>query len=268
MKAYSKAILKISIFIYLFFMLEILVYFFTGLFTKDMYTQRIFLHLIQITILIFVGKSINDDHYEEENYYTSLNISKISINSILTACLMGVLLNIFILTLFKIKLTIWGISDSYIAYAESMKASNFITKALVVFIIVPIFEELFFRGLILEELKRLTKSIHTSNLIQAILFGLIHALFFRKLLTFFLGLVIGYIYIKTKSIIIPIIIHMVNNLASYYIGGIIDQPYYILTNITTLSAIAVLSLIGIIILMFYICSHANSKNYSHVNSIE
>ncbi len=75
----------------------------------------------------------------------------------------------------------------------------------------PIVEELLFRGVMLHRFTfkwGLKKAILTSSLI----FGVLHADFIGA---FIFGLVMCILYIKTGTIIIPIIAHMLNNLLAY-----------------------------------------------------
>ena len=48
-------------------------------------------------------------------------------------------------------------------------------------------------------------------LISAIVFGVIHFNIIQGLGAFFGGLFYGYIYVKTKNLFVPIIIHLINN---------------------------------------------------------
>lgn len=76
--------------------------------------------------------------------------------------------------------------------------------------IVPAFcEEYLFRGAILTNLLPFGKS--TAIFASAFLFGFMHQNPVQMLYTMLMGIVIGYIYVKTKSIWVCIILHGVNN---------------------------------------------------------
>lgn len=76
--------------------------------------------------------------------------------------------------------------------------------------IVPAFcEEYLFRGAILTNLLPFGKS--TAIFASAFLFGLMHQNPMQMLYTMLMGVVIGYIYVKTKSIWVCIILHGINN---------------------------------------------------------
>jgi membrane protease YdiL (CAAX protease family) len=80
----------------------------------------------------------------------------------------------------------------------------------------PILEEVLFRGIILDGfLKRYNpkKAIFWS----AFLFGLFHLNPWQFIPGFLIGLLLGYIYLKTRSLIPVILVHMVNNSFSYLV---------------------------------------------------
>jgi sodium transport system permease protein len=70
-------------------------------------------------------------------------------------------------------------------------------------------EELLFRGLILSGLRRLGP--WPALLISSLLFAVAHASIYRLLPTFCLGLLLGYIVLKTGSLFCSMIIHALNN---------------------------------------------------------
>lgn len=88
---------------------------------------------------------------------------------------------------------------------------------LTVGIAAPILEELIFRGLIL---KGLLERYPAKKAIiwSAIIFGVIHLNPWQFVPAFVIGLFIGWIYWKTKSIWPGVFIHFVNNSFSFYVG--------------------------------------------------
>lgn len=91
------------------------------------------------------------------------------------------------------------------------EVSVFFVLSIISTAIVPaICEEYLFRGAILTNLLPYGKT--TAILGSAILFGLMHQNPFQLLYTTLMGVVIGYVYVKTKSIWACMIIHFANNL--------------------------------------------------------
>lgn len=80
-------------------------------------------------------------------------------------------------------------------------------------ILAPIFEELIFRGIILNGLlKRYSPLL--SIVVSSLLFAAVHLNPWQFVSAFILGLFIGWVYLRTKSILLAIIIHAFNNFAA------------------------------------------------------
>lgn len=75
----------------------------------------------------------------------------------------------------------------------------------------PLVEELLFRGVLFEEIKR-ECSLKTTIFLTALIFGFYHFNIIQSPNTFFMGLVLAYVYYKTKSIKCSIIVHATNNI--------------------------------------------------------
>lgn len=74
----------------------------------------------------------------------------------------------------------------------------------------PAMEEFVFRGVILAGLLK-KYSVKKSIVISALLFGIIHLNGIQVINAFFLGIFIGYIYVKTKSIYLCMYFHILFN---------------------------------------------------------
>jgi len=72
-------------------------------------------------------------------------------------------------------------------------------------------EELFFRGVVLRVSYQGTKNLHLGVLFSAILFSVIHFEFEHILSISFMGILLGYLYVYTGSILAPIALHFLNN---------------------------------------------------------
>ncbi len=72
-------------------------------------------------------------------------------------------------------------------------------------------EELLFRGVLIRFFKKCFSNIHIAVIVSAVLFSAFHFQFYGFLPRFFLGLVLGYAFVFTSSLWIPIILHFLNN---------------------------------------------------------
>ena len=74
-------------------------------------------------------------------------------------------------------------------------------------ILAPIVEEFFFRGVILQRLIKKT-SVWGGILISSLLFGILHA---DIIGAFIFGIITALLFIRTGNLLIPILVHMLNN---------------------------------------------------------
>jgi len=72
-------------------------------------------------------------------------------------------------------------------------------------------EELFFRGVIMRVSFQGTKNMHLGVLLSAVLFALVHMEFSNFLAILFMGVLLGYLYVYTGSLLVPIGLHFLNN---------------------------------------------------------
>lgn len=78
----------------------------------------------------------------------------------------------------------------------------------------PILEEVFFRGLLLERLSR-GWSAFAAVVASAAVFGIIHLNPPQSVNAFVIAIVMGYIYLRTRSLVPVIVIHAINNGLAY-----------------------------------------------------
>ncbi len=78
-----------------------------------------------------------------------------------------------------------------------------------VVILAPIFEELIFRGMILNALTKYNKMF--AIIVTSLLFGLLHLNITQAIPAFFMSLVLCYMYVQTDSILVTILAHAGNN---------------------------------------------------------
>ena len=92
---------------------------------------------------------------------------------------------------------------------------------LVLVIAAPILEELIFRGIILDGLLNKYSPLK-SILISSLLFGLVHLNPWQFITGFIIGIFAGWIYYKTRSLSLAIIIHATANLSGFLLRIIVD----------------------------------------------
>ena len=88
------------------------------------------------------------------------------------------------------------------------------TMIVLAVIMAPIFEEIVFRGIIQKGLINKGMNSATAIIISSVVFGLVHGNPWQFVGAVLLGCVLGLVYHKTKSLLLPILLHAFNNLCS------------------------------------------------------
>ena len=130
----------------------------------------------------------------------------------------------------NLVMTIYPASGD-LALAEQIMSAIFgdapgLWAVLLVIALAPaVFEELAFRGFILSGCQSL-KSDFKAIVISSILFGLAHSILQQSIITFFLGCLIGFIAVRTKSLIPCVLYHFVHNGVSVSISMVNEQTLF------------------------------------------
>jgi len=105
------------------------------------------------------------------------------------------------------------IFEKYESIMESMMSGqNFILEMVTVGILAPILEEIIYRGLIFDQLRRNIPLV-PALVIQALIFGVVHLNIVQSSYAFLIGLLMGIALVRSGSILLPISIHMGMNLS-------------------------------------------------------
>ncbi|WP_333662493.1 type II CAAX endopeptidase family protein [Chishuiella changwenlii] len=86
---------------------------------------------------------------------------------------------------------------------------------IMVCILAPIFEEIIFRGIILKGMLNFKVNPITAILINGFIFGCAHMNPWQFIGAGFLGVIFGYIYYRTRSLFLPMLLHFLNNALSF-----------------------------------------------------
>lgn len=100
------------------------------------------------------------------------------------------------------------------AFLKMNSPADLIYNLIIIALIPAIGEELLFRGLIQQLLKGMFNNIHLAVLFSAIFFSSMHLQFYGFLPRMILGMVLGYLFVWSGSLWLPIAAHFVNNAAT------------------------------------------------------
>ncbi|MDP9960969.1 CPBP family intramembrane glutamic endopeptidase [Chryseobacterium lathyri] len=129
--------------------------------------------------------------------------------------MMGMMLiSEFITSLIPTTGPFWG--KYYDFFSQLMEQLTFepVIMIIMTVIMAPIFEEIIFRGIIQKGL--INKGVNPQRAIfyASVIFGLVHANPWQFVGAVLLGCVLGLVYYKTKSLLLPMLLHGFNNLCS------------------------------------------------------
>lgn len=106
-----------------------------------------------------------------------------------------------------------SIDDAAALSPVSETYGQMLAALLSMLVIAPVFEEILFRGLVLGELCRVMRPWAAVG-VQAVLFGVCHGVLFQSLFAAAVGVLLGFIYLKTESIKCAAVCHGIFNLSA------------------------------------------------------
>ncbi len=98
-----------------------------------------------------------------------------------------------------------------------------IPAMIMVSLLAPIFEELVFRKFIIDRTQRYGEMV--AIMYSSLAFGLFHCNLYQFFYAFVIGIVLGYVYIRTGNIILTIIMHMCVNASSSILAPLAPTVY-------------------------------------------
>ena len=116
-------------------------------------------------------------------------------------------------------------NELIIAFLNVKSMGGMMFNVFMIAIIPAVGEEFLFRGVILRLFKEWTKNAHIAVLVSAFLFSALHMQFYGFLPRLLLGIILGYLFVWSGSLWIPMLIHFINNafaIIYIYATGSID----------------------------------------------
>ncbi len=106
----------------------------------------------------------------------------------------------------------------------------------IIVICAPIMEELLFRKVLIDRTAQFGEGV--SIVFSGLVFGLFHGNLVQFAYAFFLGAMFGFIYVKTRNILYPIILHMITNFLGSFVGSLILEVSRYMEFVTELSELS------------------------------
>lgn len=108
---------------------------------------------------------------------------------------------------------LYSVSSAYDEVSEVLYGGKLVLEFVGLGLLIPIVEELIFRGLIYRRLREYT-SLGTGAVLSALIFGIYHGNLVQGVYAFLLGLLFVYVYERYHTMAAPILFHMAANLLS------------------------------------------------------
>ena len=109
-------------------------------------------------------------------------------------------------------------------------------------ILAPISEELLFRGLTLRFLRGAGVKFAAANVIQALFFGILHMNLVQGIYAFAVGLVLGYVAGKCRTVFLPILLHLCFNIAGTVLAALLSgNTGWLMQGILTVAGVLMLT---------------------------
>jgi len=109
-------------------------------------------------------------------------------------------------------------------FLEMESLSDYIINIIMIGIFAAVGEELLLRGILQPLFIKIFKNAHAGIWIAAFLFSFIHFQFYGFFARLFMGAILGYLFLYTRNLWIPIIIHFFNNAMAVTIVYITKVP--------------------------------------------
>ncbi len=115
-------------------------------------------------------------------------------------------------------------------FLEMNSMKDFIYAFVMVALLPAIGEELMFRGIVQRVFREWFKNVNTAIIVTAVLFSAMHMQFYGFIPRMLLGILLGYLYVWSGSLWLPILAHLVNN------GAAVILTYLFKSQLTTFDA--------------------------------
>jgi membrane protease YdiL (CAAX protease family) len=142
------------------------------------------------------------------------------------------------------------VTTEYAQLSESFFKGNLLIELLGLGIIIPIVEEMVFRGLMYERIKEFL-DLKWAVFVAALSFGVVHGNLVQGIFSFFLGLLMIYVYERFHSLLAPILFHVVSNVLAVvqtetgWLDGLFSGPVVFYGSTVAMCAV----LIGMVLLI-------------------
>ena len=169
---------------------------------------------LPLLLLIYIAKS--------KRKQNSLNEKKLHFKFFPLKLLPVVIIVTYSILIINMEVTSWiPIPDWLMEWLKELSRDD-IWGFLIIAVAAPLLEEILMRGIVLDGMLKNYKP-WKAIIWSAVLFGALHLNLWQFISAFLMGIVMGYLYWKTKSIWICIIIHALNNGTAFFLMSLYPE---------------------------------------------
>jgi uncharacterized protein len=158
----------------------------------------------------------------QQNLWASCDFSKLQFQAIIKVLLLGLAYNCFFTVFAQITLLNRLFPDHH-QIVSRLLGGNFWFALLIVGMMAPSFEEILFRGIVFNELRKII-SLPLAIIFQGLVFGLYHMNALQSIYGMVLGILAALVYIWVKSLWGPILMHISFNSLSIMMSRVNVVP--------------------------------------------
>ena len=196
------------------------------------------------------------------DFFSNVKGEKVKITTIILYAVLDTLFSFsFVFILINL------IPSSSSGYGDLYEMKSFWEALVMTGIFGPITEEIIYRGIIFRGLRGRYKQ-GTALIISALIFAIFHGSPAQIINSFFAGIILGFVFVKTGSLIIPISMHCINNIVFTFLDYISTLfPHYgpIIINFTYEIPVwihIIISSLSIVLLLIVINNTGKTKAVS------
>ena len=198
-------------------------------------------YLLPLPIIIYLMKRIESESIEKHSLSIKTFLKYFAVT--LTLMWAGNIIGL-VITILLGGLTQTSISNPV---QDMINSTNIWLNLLLISIIGPVFEEFFFRKLLVD--RTIKYGARVSIILSAVIFGFFHGNLNQFFYAFFIGGFFAYVYIKTGNIIYPILLHIAVNLMGSVVSLFVTTSVETITSGTVYPADLAIVLIYILIVV-------------------
>lgn len=155
----------------------------------------------------------------KKSFGKEVQLEKLNKRMVLPCIIMGWSFSLLVSSVLNVIPLPQELVQSYAESSQGIVEGNYFVRILATVVLIPVVEEVIFRGLIYTRLRK-AMNVPVAIVVSSLVFGVMHGHILWISYTFIGGILFAVVMEKTKSLKASILLHMALNSVSAVIGGI------------------------------------------------